>query len=224
MNYYFLFYQLMETTDRLEKEARYLADHSLSLSPRDGQANRDLLEDCGERIGEGKKMMYAKSRIRKVQLRRTAVAFQILKMAHQRVLNLAGTSFPANENSAKTLWGFLFQAQKDLQNLQTAFSAMAGMSVEVRLPNIAADRSFTLVLKNESLIREEMIKQIERGIEIFDEEREFTDQLAVIRKNLIEARRNMKQFVMNRILFEESDPLVFSDKGLETVSGARGGS
>lgn len=223
MNYYFLFYQMMETTDRLEAEIRYLTDHSLSLSPREGQANRDLLEHCGERIGEVKKTMFAKSRVSKVQLRRTAVAFQILEMAHQRVLNLAGTPFPADENQAKAVWEFLHQAQRDLRHLQAAFTERAGMPV-VSLPAVGADRSFTLVLKNESLIREEMIKQIERGIEIFDEEREFTDQLALIRGNLIEARRKMKRFVMNRILLEESDPLVFSDKGLEKAPAAGSGS
>jgi hypothetical protein len=208
MNFYFLFYQLMETAGRMEKGAWYLAAHSLRLSPKDGQANRVLLEESGKKFGDIRKLMFSKSHISKVQLRRTAVIFQILEIAHQRVLNLAGISFPGEGKSIEAIWWFLRQAQRDYQTIRSALSERMGSTVLVALPDTDVERKVSVILQKESELREEMIKQLERGIEIFDEERELTDQLALIRKNLIESRRHMKQLVTARA--EEADRTLLS--------------
>ncbi len=203
MNFYFLFYQLMETAGKLEEGARYLAAHSLRLSPSGSQANRVLLEECGKSFGDVRKLMFSKSHISKVQLRRTAVIFQIMEIAHRRVLNLAAISFPGEGKSIEAIWWFLHQAQRDYRTLRTALSERMGSTVLVALPDTDSEREIGIILQKESALREEMIKQLERGIEIFDEERELTDQLALIRKNLIESRKHMKQFVTARA--EEAD-------------------
>lgn len=188
----------METAGRLEEGAGYLVAHSLRLSPKDGQANRGLLEESGKRFGDIRKLMFSKSHISKVQLRRTAVIFQILEIAHQRVLNLAGISFPGEGKSIEAIWWFLHEAQRDYQTIRAALSERMGSTVLVKLPDTGKEREVGVILQKESALREEMIKQIERGIEVFDEERELTDKLALIRKNLIESRKHMKQFMTAR--------------------------
>jgi hypothetical protein len=66
--------------------------------------------------------MFSKSRISKVQLRRTAVIFQILEIAHQRVLNMACISFPGEWKSIEAMWWFLHEAQRDYQTIRAALS------------------------------------------------------------------------------------------------------
>lgn len=215
MNFYFLFYQLMESAGRLEEGAWNLAAHSLRLSPSNGQSNRALLEECGKRSGDIRKLMFSKSQISKVQLRRTAIIFQILEIAHQRVLNLAGISYPEKGKSMEAIWWFLHEAQRDYQTIHGALSERMGSAVLMRLPDRGAEKEERIILQKESALREEMIKQIEKGIEVFDEERELTDKLALIRRNLIESRKHMKQFVAAR---RDKEPVPAEKPGVSVVS------
>jgi hypothetical protein len=195
MNFYLLFYQLIENTERLEGEAKYLASHALSTSPRDGHANRSLLEQCGDLLHGVKELLNSKAHISKVQLRRTAILFQILETAHRRVLRLAGASVPQDESSITAIWGLLRQAQGDYWALRTALYERMGVPINLNLPEEDGDFSFLDILQTESVFQEELLNLIEKGIEVFDEESGVAGQLVLVRKGLLEARRNVKRLL-----------------------------
>jgi hypothetical protein len=199
MNLYLSVYQLIKTADRLETGAKLLAANVFRVSPRDGMANREVLEECAKSLQTIHSRLVSKSHISKVQLSRTAVIFQALDTAHRRVLNLAGVPLNDDENVTRAIVGFLQQAQRDFLELRTLLGERMGVPVIVELPPDGTEGDFTAILQKESAFREELVKSIERGIEVFDEERELTEQLAMIRENLLAARKNMKQLLLDRL-------------------------
>lgn len=189
MNFYFTIYQMIETSGRLEGDVKVLATHALSTSPRDGQANRALLEQCGDRLQEVNVLLNTKSHISRVQLRRTAILFQMMETAHRRVLHLAGAEVPDDETSVNDIWGLLFQAKKDYRDLRTGLGERMGTPLYLELPEEETNGAFREILLKESVFLEEMLKLAEKAIEVFGEERELADQLILVRKNLLEARK-----------------------------------
>ncbi len=215
MNFYFTIYQMIESSERLEGGMKDLAAHALSASPRDGQTNRALLEQCGQMLGVVKELLNTKAHISKVQLRRTAILFQMLEIAHQRVLHLAGAAVPDDESSVDDLWGLLCQAKKDYRDLRVSLGERMGVPVALELPGENPDHGFGETLQKEAAFQEEMLKLIERAVEVFGEERELTDQLALMRKGLLESRKNVKRLLVK--LASEGTASLFIVRKLNTV-------
>jgi hypothetical protein len=51
-----------------------------------------------------------------------------------------------------------------------------------------------LILQKETTYQQEALKLLEKAIEVFGEEQELADKLAVVRKDLLEAKKRMKHF------------------------------
>lgn len=217
MNFYFMFYQLLETVERMEAEARCLATHSLRISPRDGQTNRGLLEECGKKLKEIQRLMYSKSHISKVQLRRTSVLFEAVQVAQRRVLALAAALASRNEAAGDALWELLRRGQRDYEGLRSALSDRMAVPVLISLPKPEPGGNFVNVLENEHDLQKELVRLIERGIEIFDEERALTNQLNLVRKNLLETKRYVKRLLIKH-MEESARPFLEHQNGEETPS------
>jgi len=194
MNFYFTFHQLSGTAERLEAGVKNLAANALRTSPREGQANRDLLELCGDMAQGVKELLNSKVRISRVQLRRAALLFQVLEMSHRRVLRLAGAG-AMEENPDPALWELFHQARRDYQALRALVSERVGAPLFVELPDEEKDLGLPAALRQDSAVQDELVKLIEKGIEVFDEERELTDHLAEIRRGLMEERKGVKRLL-----------------------------
>lgn len=210
MNFYFTIYQMIETSERLEGGMKYLAAHALSTSPRDGQANRALLEQCGDMLQGVRELLTSKSHISKVQLRRTAILFQALEIAHRRVLHLAGAALPDDEGSLDGLWGLLCHAKRDYRDLRAGLGERMGTPLYLELSGEDKERSFREILQKESALQEELLKLIERAIEVFGEESELISRLTFLRKGLLEERKNVKRLLVKQCV--ESEPALLAHR------------
>ena len=199
MNFYLMFYQLTDTVERMETATEYLTAHALRISPRDSQATRGLLGECGKKLQEIEKLLTFKSHVSKVQVHRMAILFEALEIAHQRVLSLAELSMPAVEEEAKALWELLCRSRLDHQLLTGLMNERMGFPLVVALPEPGPETGLKAILQKEGKLRDKFIKLMERGIQIFDEEREMTEKLTVIRKNLLESKKYSKQLLAIRI-------------------------
>lgn len=215
MNFYFLIYKFIETSEGLESGMKYLASHALSASPRNGQANRALLKQCGHMVHVVNELLNSKFKISKIQLRRTAILFQILEKAHRRVLNLAGVPFSSDENSISVVWGLLCGARLDYNAIRNVLHERIGVPLNLDLSDEDGDRNFADILRKEFDFQEAILKLIEKGIEVFDEERELTDQLALIRIGLLEERKNLKRLLSK--YYQEREKAVSLECPLDVV-------
>ncbi len=195
MNFYLMFYQLLENVERIEAGAGYLAAHANRISPRDGQANRELLEECGKKLREVKKLMGVKSHVSKVHLRRTATIFQALDLAHRRVLNLSGVSNPSGDDG-DDFWEIFSRSRQDYALLADLLSARMGFPILAPVHPLEPIESLAAIAQRERRLRDELIRSIEKGIEIFDEERELTEKLIVVRKSLLESKKYTKRLLV----------------------------
>jgi hypothetical protein len=73
---------------------------------------------------------------------------------------------------------------------------LTGIPVTLNLSgaNEVASHDLPVVLQKESAYQQETLKHLEKAIEVFGEEQELADKLAVIRKELLEAKKRMKHF------------------------------
>ena len=197
MNFYFSLYQLIETVERLERDVQHLAGRALRISPRDARANRELLDQCDSKVREVKILLNNKTHISKITLRKAAILFQILEISYRRVVHLAGATATVgqeDEDSIKTVWQLLSQAQGHYHNLVKTLFEQTGIPVTLTLT--AADavqvQGLSAVLQKEASYQQETLKLLEKAIEVFGEEQELAEQLAGIRKELLESKKRLK--------------------------------
>ncbi len=197
MNFYFSLYQLIETVERLERDVQHLAGRALRISPRDARANRDLLDQCDVKVREVKGLLNNKTHISKITLRKAAILFQILELSYRRVVQLAGATATVgqdDEDSVKTVWQFLSQAQNHYHTLVKTLFDLTGIPVTLTLTAADATQAngLSAILQKESAYQQETLKLLEKAIEVFGEEQELADQLAGIRKELLESKKRLK--------------------------------
>ncbi len=197
MNFYFSLFQLIETVDRLDQDVTHLAGRALRISPRDARANRELLDQCEAKVKEVKTLLNNKTHISKITLRKTAILFQILEICYQRVIYLAGATANVghdDENSIKAVWQLLSMAQGHYRTLVKTLFDLTGIPVTLNLSGALGDSSHELsgILQKESSYQLETLKLLEKAIEVFGEEQALADQLAQIRKDLLESKKRMK--------------------------------
>jgi len=197
MNFYFSLFQLIETVERLDQDVKHLASRALRISPRDARANRELLDQCEVKVREVKLLLNNKTHISKITLRKAAILFQILEITYRRVLHLAGATANVghdDENSIKVIWQLLSMAQKHYQSLVKTLFDLTGIPVTLTLSAAAETpaHEFTGILQKEASYEQETLKLLERAIEVFGEEQELAEQLAQIRKELLESKKRMK--------------------------------
>ena len=203
MNFYFSLYQLIETVERLERDVEYLAGRALRISPRDARANRELLEQCDMKMREVKNLLNNKTHISKITLSQTALLFQILEVSYRRMMHLsaATANFGQDDaNSVKVVWQLLAQAQSHYQTLGKTLFDLTGIPVTLSLTGAVevASHDLALVSQKESAYQQETLKHLEKAIEVFGEEQELADKLAVIRKELLESKKRMKHIAPRR--------------------------
>jgi hypothetical protein len=199
MNFYFSLFQLIETVERVNRDIQHLAGRALRISPRDARANRELLEQCEMKLGEVKHLLNNKTHISKITLRKAALLFQILEVSYRRVMHLATATSSVgleDDNSVKVVWQLLAMAQRHYQILVKTLNDMTGIPNTLVLhpetETLAQD--FSATVKKEWALQQETLKQLERAIEVFGEEQELADTLSAIRKELLEAKKRLKQF------------------------------
>jgi hypothetical protein len=197
MNFYFSLFQLIETVERLERDVQHLASRALRISPRDARANRELLEQCDLKVTEVKNLLNNKTHISKITLRKAALLFQLLEVFYRRLLHLASASSNIgleDENSVKALWQLLALAQSHYQGLVKTLFDLTGIPLNLSLngaQEIAA-HEFPAVLQKEAAYQAEALKHLEKAIEVFGEEQELADELAQMRKDLLDVKKRMK--------------------------------
>jgi hypothetical protein len=199
MNFYFSLFQLIETVERLERDVQHLASRALRISPRDARANRELLDQCDSKMGEVRVLLNNKTHISKITLRKAAILFQLLDIFYHRVLHLSAATSTIghdDENSVKAVWQMLSLAQKHYQDLVKTLFELTGIPVALTLngsPEPSA-HELSAILQRESSYQQESLKLLEKAIEVFGEEQELADQLALARKDLLEIKKRMKHF------------------------------
>lgn len=199
MNFYFSLFQLIETVERLERNVQHLAGRALRISPRDARANRELLEQCESKMHEVKVLLNNKTHISKITLRKAALLFQILDIFYHRMLHLASAISnvgPDDENSMKAVWQMLSMAQNHYQTLAKTLFELTGIPVSLHLsgtPEVAS-HDLSVILQKEASFQQEALKLLEKAIEVFGEEQDLAEQLAQVRKDLLEMKKRMKHF------------------------------
>ncbi len=210
MNFYFSLYQLIETVERVNHDIQHLAGRALRISPRDARANRELLEQCETKLGEVKHLLNNKTHISKITLRKAALLFQILEVSYRRVMHLATATSSVgleDDHSVKVVWQLLAMAQRHYQTLVKTLNDMTGIPNTLVLHPEAESLTldFTTTVKKEWALQQETLKQLERAIEVFGEEQELADTLSGIRKELLEAKKRLKQFAPNSVTVEKHE-------------------
>jgi hypothetical protein len=199
MNFYFSLFQLIETVERLERDVQHLASRALRISPRDARANRELLEQCEMKMREVKVLLNNKTHISKITLRKAALLFQLLESFYHRVLHLSSATSNIgqdDENSVKAVWQLLSLAQQHYQALVKTLFDLTGIPVTLTLNGTQETSSHELsaILQKETAYQQEALKLLEKAIEVFGEEQELAEQLAQMRKDLLEIKKRMKHF------------------------------
>lgn len=196
MNFYFSLFQLIETVEQLERDVQHLAGRALRISPRDARANRELLDQCDLKVREVKSLLNNKTHISKITLRKAAILFQILELSYKRVMHLAAATSRVeqdDEDNAKTLWNLLSMAQGHYQSLVKTLFELTGIPVTLSLSGVdESAQGFATILQKEAALQQETLKHLEKAIEVFGEEQELADQLALLRKDLIDNKKRMK--------------------------------
>jgi hypothetical protein len=197
MNFYFSLFQLIETVERLKRDVQHLAGRALRISPRDARANRELLEQCDNKVGEIKVLLNNKTHISKITLRKASILFQLLDIFYHRVLHLsAATSSLEFEDgdSGKGVWQLLSLAQRHYQGLVKTLFELTGIPVTLTLDGSQepSAREMAEVLRRESSYQQQALKLLEKAIEVFGEEQALADQLSQVRRDLLEAKKRMK--------------------------------
>jgi len=197
MNFYFALYQLIETVERLGKDIQHLAGRALRISPRDARANRELLEQCESKLHEVENLLHNKTHISKITLRKAALLFQILEVAYHRIMHLAAATANVgleDEGSVKSLWHLLAQAQRHYQTLVKTLNDITGIPVALKLSVETASPSheFTSILKEEAAYQQEILKHLDRAVEVFGEEQELAETLASMRRELLDSKKVMR--------------------------------
>jgi hypothetical protein len=210
MNFYFSLYQLIETVERVNHDIQHLAGRALRISPRDARANRELLEQCEIKLGEVKHLLNNKTHISKITLRKAALLFQILEVSYRRVMHLATATSNVgleDDHSVKVVWQLLAMAQRHYQTLVKTLNDMTGIpnTLVLHPEPETLTQDFTTTVKKEWALQQETLKQLERAIEVFGEEQELADTLSGIRKELLEAKKRLKQFAPNSVTVEKHD-------------------
>ncbi len=209
MNFYFSLFQLIETVERLERDVQHLAGRALRISPRDARANRELLEQCESKMHEVKVLLNNKTHISKITLRKAALLFQILDIFYRRMLHLASALSnvgPEDENSTKAVCQMLSLAQGHYQALAKTLFELTGIPVSLNLtgtPEVSA-HDLSVILQKEAAYQQEALKLLEKAIEVFGEEQDLAEQLAQVRKDLLEMKKRMKHFPMGHAV-EKAD-------------------
>lgn len=208
MNFYFSLFQLIETVERLQHDVEHLASRALRISPRDARANRELLDQCDGKMREVKNLLNNKTHISKITLRKAAILFQILDISYRRMMHLstATANFGQDdENSVKVIWQLLSLSQAHYQTLVKTLFELTGIPVTLNLSgaNEVASHDLPVVLQKESAYQQETLKHLEKAIEVFGEEQELADKLAVMRKELLEAKKRMKHFAPRTAAIEK---------------------
>jgi hypothetical protein len=197
MNFYFSLFQLIETVEKLEHDVQHLASRALRISPRDARANRELLDQCDLKVREVKTLLNNKTHISKITLRKAAILFQILELSYKRVMHLAAATSKVeqdDEDSARTLWQLLSMAQSHYQSLVKTLFDLTGIPVTLHLNGAdeTTAQSFAAILQKESSYQQETLKHLEKAIEVFGEEQELAEKLALVRKDLLDNKKRMK--------------------------------
>jgi hypothetical protein len=213
MNFYFSLFQLIETVERLQHDVEHLAGRALRISPRDARANRELLDLCDSKMREASNLLNNKTHISKITLRKAAILFQILNIAYRRMMHLSAATAnfaQKDEESVKAVWQFLSIAQAHYQTLVKTLFELTGIPVTLNLSgsNEVASHDLPVVLQKESAYQLEIIKYLEKAIEDFGEEPELADKLAIMRKELLEAKKQMKHFAAHPVEKVEAAPVL----------------
>jgi hypothetical protein len=198
MNFYFSLFQLIETVERLQHDVEHLASRALRISPRDARANRELLDQCDVKMRDVKNLLNNKTHISKITLRKASILFQILNISYRRMMHLSAATAnfgQDDEESVKVVWGLLSLSQAHYQTLVKTLFDLTGIPVTLNLSGAeVASHDLPVVLQKESAYQLETLKHLEKAIEVFGEEQELADKLAIIRKELLEAKKRMKHF------------------------------
>jgi hypothetical protein len=169
----------------------------LRISPRDARANRELLDQCGAKIGEVKNLLNNKAHVSKITLRKAALLYQILETLHNRVLHLAGaTSYIGHddEGSVKAAWQMLSTAERHFRTLVKTLHDITGMSIQLPMEGSpeGAPQDLSAVIQRDAAHQQQALKLLEKATEVFGEDQVLSAQLFQVRKDLLDARKRMK--------------------------------
>ncbi|GEM_PF-1076490 len=196
MSFYFSLFQIIDAVERLGKDMNHLTGRILRISPRDARANRELLEQCQDKLAEVEKVLHNKTHISKITLRKASLLYQVLGTSWSRVARLSAAAVSiesADEAQVKAIWTLLGNAQKQYQVLVKTLSEQTGVAPMFPL-NVEVAGDYSEVLKREIADEADMLKCLDRAVEVFGEEQGLLDTLMVIRKELQDLKKKHRQF------------------------------
>ncbi len=198
MKFYLSLNQLMEGLETLGQSVQFLSSRALRISPRDARANRDLLDQCSAKLGEVSELLDKKIRVSKIALRNSGILYDLLDVFYRRTLHLAASSasLGADEKeSIQCVWPLLSQAQKHYHQLAKTLFAATDLPVTLKLDAAAEyqNRSFPVILQDDSAFQREALKLLDRAVELFGEEADMAGTLEQTRKEMLETRRWMNR-------------------------------
>ncbi len=200
MSFYFSLYQIIDSVERLMKDVQHLASRSLRISPRDARANRELLETCESKLAEVQGLLTQKSHISKITLRKAALLFQILEVNYRRVFHLASAAGSAGltEKEIRGIWQMLSVAQRHyrtiLENLGGLTGIPASLVLKAEAEGVPTPFGLTSVARREFAYQAEALKLLDKAVEVLGEEEGLSEKLILMRKELLDLKRTMKQY------------------------------
>jgi len=193
MSFYFSLFQIIDSVERLGKDLQLLTSRALRISPRDARANRELLENCQLKLAEVEKVLNNKTHISKITLRKASLLYQVVLVCWRRVARLSAAAGVVEARDAQGLWALMGAAQKHYQILVKALTEQTGVAPTINLQvETAAD--LESVLRQEFADQGEILKQLDKAVEVFVEEQGLLDTLLGVRKDLQDLRKRQKQF------------------------------
>jgi hypothetical protein len=193
MSFYFSLFQIIDSVERLSKDIQLLTSHALRIGPRDARANRELLENCQIKLAEVEKVLNNKTHISKITLRKAALLYQVVVISWRRVARLSAAAGVVEAQDSHGIWGLLGAAQKHYQVLVKALTEQTGVAPTINLEAEAATNLAT-VLKQEFADQGEILKHLDKAVEVFGEEQGLLETLMGIRKDLQDLRKRQKQY------------------------------
>ncbi len=193
MSFYFSLYQIIDAVERLGKDIQNLSSKTLRISPRDARANRELLDQCQMKLSEVEKVLNNKTHISKISLRKAALLYQVVLICFRRIERLSAAAGLAKPSDASNLWVLQAAAQKHYQTLVKVLKEQTGIAPSVPL-EAESVADLPSALKREFEDQGEILKHLDRAVEVFGEEEGLLDSLMGIRKELQDLRKRQRQF------------------------------
>lgn len=172
-----------------------LASNAFRTSPRSGQVNQEVLDQCAQKTREIEKFLSNKAKYSRNFLKRASLPFQVLELSHRRMVLLTGAvDMSGSVNATGVVRPLLALARRHFRILWEELSSRSAAPLILELPFWpgAEDLSLPMLLRREEACRLETITLIDRAVASFSQDRALIGKLLLVRKDLVDSRGILK--------------------------------